>query len=199
MPHIETRATYFCVDIECNGPVPGLYAMVSLAAVAVFPDEDGRLVIGDCYYAELQPDAPRFDARAAAVHGLDQDRLATEGLSRAAFAEELTAWVRAQTRPGTEPVFVGHNAPFDWSFVAWTFAEISCPNPFGYKALCTKSMATGALGVHWLDSNKEVLAERLPIGAEDNTQKHRADYDALYQARILVALLDHLAERSSSD
>jgi len=191
--HRETRATYFCVDIECNGPVPGLYAMVSLAAVVVAPDEDGQLHIGRCLYLELKPDAPRFDARAAAIHGLDQDRLAAEGLTRPEFCSQLAEWVRAHTVPGTEPVFVGHNAPFDWSFVAWTYADVQQPNPFGYKALCTKSMATGALGVHWLDSNKEVLTERLPISAEDLTQKHRADYDALYQAEILVALLDAMA------
>lgn len=195
MPHVERRATYFCVDIECNGPVPGLFAMVSLAAVVVAPDDAGSLSIGECFYRELKPDAPRFDARAASIHGLDQDALARDGLDRATFCEELAAWVAAHTVPGTEPVFVGHNAPFDWSFVAWTFAEQSRPNPFGYKALCTKSMATGALDLHWLDSNKEQLSERLPISTEDHTQKHRADYDARYQAEILVALLEHQAGR----
>jgi len=194
--HRETRATYFCVDIECNGPVPGLYAMVSLAAVVVAPDANGRLTIGECLYLEQKPDAPRHDARAAAIHGLDQDRLKAEGLDRPTFCETLADWVKAHTVPGTEPVFVGHNAPFDWSFVAWTYAEVGRDNPFGYKALCTKSMATGVLGVHWLDSNKEVLAERLPISKEDLTQKHRADYDAIYQAEILVALLDAQAQRA---
>ena len=193
--HIERRCTYFCVDIECNGPVPGLFAMVSLGAVAVQPDANGNLVLGAQFYAELQPDAPRFDARAAAVHGLDQQRLAAEGMTRPAFCDALSAWVAAHTAPGTEPAFVGHNAPFDWSFVAWIFAEQQRKNPFGYKALCTKAMATGALDLHWLDSNKEELAARLPIRPEDHSQKHRADYDAAYQAEILVALLDHMAAR----
>ena len=191
--HVERRCTYFCVDIECNGPVPGLYDMVSLGAVAVPPDADGHLTLGATFYAELAPCAPRFDARAAAVHGLDQARLASDGLSRAAFCEALAGWVVAHTAPGTEPAFVGHNAPFDWSFVAYTYAEVGQRNPFGYKALCTKSMATGALAVHWLDSSKEVLAQRLPIRPEDKSQKHRADYDAAYQAEILLALLDKLA------
>jgi DNA polymerase III epsilon subunit-like protein len=195
--HREHRSTYFCVDIECNGPVPGLFAMVSLAAVVVAPDAEGRLHVGECLYLELKPDAPRHDPRAAAVHGLDQDRLAREGLDRPEFCRQLAAWVEQQTIAGTEPVFVGHNAPFDWSFVAWTYAEVDEPNPFGYKALCTKAMATGVLGVHWLDSNKTVLAERLPISEEDLTQKHRADYDALYQAEILVALLDAQAQRGA--
>ncbi len=194
--HTEARATWFCVDIECNGPVPGLYDMVSLGAVVVRAGPDGILHIGDTWYAELKPVAPRFDARAAAVHGLDQARLHADGLSRADFCAQLTAWVKAQTAPGTEPCFVGHNAPFDWSFVAWTFAAEERPNPFGYKALCTKALSTGVLDLHWLDSSKEELARRLPIRPEDKSRKHRADYDARYQAEILIALLDHSAARA---
>lgn len=187
---MTARATWFCVDIECNGPVPGLYDMVSLAAVVVAPGADGRLALQERGSWELAPVAPRFDPRAAAIHGLDQDRLEAEGLSRAEFCAALAAWVAAHTRPGTQPAFVGHNAPFDWSFVAWTFAEQGLDNPFGYKALCTKALATGALGIHWLDSGKETLAGLLDLPAEDLTQKHRADYDAEYQAQILVALLE---------
>lgn len=183
------RATWFCVDIECNGPVPGLYAMVSLGAQQVTEDADGRLSLGASYYAELQPDAPRFDARAAAIHGLDQDRLRAEGLTQRQLCERLAEWVRAHTTPGSKPVFVGHNAPFDWSFVSYAYAAEDLPNPFGYKALDTKALATGVLGVHWFDSSKEVLAERLALPAEDLTLKHRADYDARYQAELLVALL----------
>jgi DNA polymerase III epsilon subunit-like protein len=187
----DERSTWFCVDIECNGPVPGLYDMVSLGAVAVARDEAGLLQIGASYYVEIQPQAPRFDARAAEIHGLDQDRLQREGLPRREAAEQLAVWVRAQTRPGTDPTFVGHNAPFDWSFVAWTYAAEGLDNPFGYKALCTKSLAAGVLNLHWLDTNKEVLSERLGLPAEDMGQKHRADYDAAYQALILKGLLEY--------
>lgn len=190
----ETRATYFCVDIECNGPVPGLYDMVSLAAVEVIPDDDGELRLGESIVLMMKPQAPRFDARAAAIHGLDQAMLRRDGLSRSEFCSQLAAWVEARTRPGTEPVFVGHNAPFDWSFVAHAYAEEERANPFGYKALCTKAMATGALGVHWLDSGKENLAGRLGLPQEDLSQKHDALYDARYQAHILIRLLRHGAD-----
>ncbi len=191
----ENRTTYFCVDLEANGPVPGLYDMVSLGAVVVAPDAEGKLHIGDSFYVEIKPQAPRFDARAAAIHGLDQEHLKREGRTRRDAAVALAAWVKAHTVPGTEPTFVGHNAPFDWSFVAWTYAAEDLANPFGYKALCTKSLAAGVLGLHWLDTNKEVLSERLSLPAEDMGQKHRADYDAAYQAEILLALLRHQQAR----
>ena len=73
--------------------------------------------------------------------------------------------------------------------MSYTFHEQEVPNPFGYKALCTKSMATGALGLHWLDSGKENLAPRLDLPPEDLGQKHDALYDARYQAEILIGLL----------
>ncbi|MDG1479981.1 MAG: 3'-5' exonuclease [Myxococcota bacterium] len=192
---MEQRSTYFCVDIEANGPVPGLYDMVSLGAVVVAPSEAGRLEIGESFYMEIKPQAPRFDARAAAIHGLDQDRLAAEGLPRREAMKTLAAWVTEQLRPGTEASFVGHNAPFDWSYIAWTYAAEEMKNPFGYKALCTKALAMGVLGVHWLDSSKEVIQASLPLPQEDLTLKHRADYDARYQAEILIALLDRMAGR----
>ncbi len=185
----ERRTTYFCVDLEANGPVPGLYDMVSLGAVVVAPDQDGLLRIGASIYLEIKPQAPRFDPDAAAIHGLDQERLKREGLTRRDAALKLAAWVKEHTVPGTEPTFVGHNAPFDWSYVAWTYAAEELDNPFGYKALCTKALSAGVLNLHWLDTNKEILSKRLSLPDEDKSQKHRADYDAAYQAEILIGLL----------
>lgn len=188
----DPRATYFCLDLEANGPVPGLYDMVSVGVVAVVPNGEGSLKIGDKLYLEIRPQAPKFDPSAAAIHGLDQDRLHKEGIPRAEACRQLSAWVQRKTIPGTLPVFVGHNAPFDWSFIAWTFAAEDMANPFGYKGLCTKALATGVLDIHWHDSNKETLQERLNLPPQDNTKRHRADYDAHYQALILIALLNRL-------
>jgi len=187
---IETRATYFCVDIECSGPVPALYDMISLGAVVVAADDTGRLALGADHYVELRPEGPRVDPGAMKVNGLDIDALRRDGTPRREALEALTAWVKAHTKKGTKPVFVGHNAPFDWSFVSWCYAAEDMPNPFGYKALDTKALATGRLNLHWFDSSKEVLQERLGLPVEDTTLKHRADYDARYQALLLIKLLE---------
>lgn len=186
----ETRATYFCIDIECSGPVPALYDMISLGAVAVVPDADGTLQLGASHYVELRPEAPNVDEGAMKVNGLDIEQLRAHGTPRREALVALAAWTKANTKPGTKPVFVGHNAPFDWSFVSWGYAAEGLPNPFGYKALDTKALATGKLNLHWFDSSKEVLAERLNLPAEDLTLKHRADYDARYQAELLIKLLE---------
>jgi len=184
-----SRATWFCVDIECSGPVPGLYDMISLGCVPVSGPTPHR--VSDArHYVEICPTAPRVDAGAMAVNGLDIDRLRAEGVALADALEGLTRFVRSHLVEGGEAVFVGHNAPFDWSFVAYSYHAVGQANPFGYKALDTKALAMGVLGLHWLDSSKEVLAERLTLPPVQEDQVHRADYDAWYQAHILAQLLD---------
>ena len=188
------RATWFCVDIECSGTVPALYDMVSLGAVPV-AEQSGDLVMGPTFYVEIRPTAPRVDARAMKVNGLDLERLRREGLALDAALTRLDAFVAEHTTPGTQPVFVGHNAVFDWSFVAYAYAVTGRKNPFGYKALDTKALAMGVLGLHWFDTNKEQLASMLSLPDQDASLVHRADYDAMYQAHILVGLLRHQARR----
>ncbi|MEZ4316843.1 MAG: 3'-5' exonuclease [Myxococcota bacterium] len=182
------RATWFCVDIECSGPVPALYDMVSLGAVCVTGEGD-TYEIGETFYVEIKPTAPRVDPGAMAVNGLDIDVLKQTGLDLADALDRLTEFVALHTRAGTKPVFVGHNAPFDWSFVNYAYHASGRDNPFGYKALDTKALATGVLRLHWLDSNKEELAERLELPEVEHEKVHRADWDAWYQAHILVGLL----------
>ncbi len=182
------RATWFCIDIECSGPVPALYDMISLGAVVVTHGADGP-ELGARHYVEIRPEAPRVDVGAMKVNGLDIEALRRDGVPRRQALQSLTDFVRAHTLPGTEAVFVGHNAPFDWSFVSWAYEAEELANPFGYKALDTKALAMGVLGIHWLDTSKEVLQAQLDLPDPEREKVHRADYDAWYQALILVGLL----------
>lgn len=187
------RATWFCVDIECSGPVPGLYDMISLGVVAVAEERGGggpALALGATEYVEIRPTASRVDPGAMKVNGLDLERLKREGLPLGEALDRVTAFVRQHTLPGSKPVFVGHNAPFDWSFVSYAYHATDRENPFGYKALDTKALAMGVLGLHWFDTNKEQLQALLGLPDQDAAQTHRADYDAWYQALILKGLLE---------
>jgi DNA polymerase III alpha subunit (gram-positive type) len=192
---VKERATYFCIDIETSGPVPWLYDVLSLGAVVVRGSPQGGFALGERFYVELRPESEREDPATRAIHGLDVDRLRREGTPRAEALARLASWVAVQSGPDTQPLFVGHNAPFDWSFVAFSFAAEGMVNPFGYKALDTKALATGVLDLHFFDSTKEVLAARLGLPPEDMGKKHRADYDAEYQAQILAALLERQQAR----
>ena len=181
---------YFCVDCEASGPVPPLFNLLSIGATVVRP-VDGSHEVGEQFYVELKPVFPGFDAEALAVCGLDVERLKRDGVEPREALLSLSAWVELQNRPSTErPVFVGHNAVFDWSYVAYYFAHFGLPNPFGYKGIDSKSLAMGRLGISWNDTSKETLEKLLQLPSQDPAQIHRADYDAWYQALILKQLLD---------
>jgi DNA polymerase III epsilon subunit-like protein len=183
---------YFSVDVEASGPVPGLYNLVSIGAVPVgretgaWKPEDGR------FYVELKPIGGGFDAEAMAVHGIPRERLETSGTPAEKAMRDLRDFVEKRCRPSSaRAVFVGHNVGFDWSYISYYFVLFGIPNPFGYKSLDLKSLAMGRLRIGWFETSKENLQVLLPsVPRLDTKQAHRADYDALYQAHILCALLD---------
>jgi len=184
------RMNYFCVDCEASGPVPPLYSLLSVGITVVRP-EGGRHVVGDSLYLEFTPEFPGVDAAALAVCGLDLERLRREGLPAAEAMARIRAWVLARNAGSPDrPVFVGHNAVFDWAYVNYYFRHTGIDNPFGYKAIDSKSLAMGRLGVGWNETSKENLERVLGLPAQDPAQIHRADYDAHYQAQILQKLLD---------
>ena len=188
---------YFCVDCEASGSVPPLYNLLSIGATVVRPEGNTHR-LGESFYVELRPIFPGFDPEAVAVCGLDTDRLTREGTDPREALERFASWVRDENAGSAErPVFVGHNAVFDWSYIAYYYAHFGMENPFGYKGIDTKSLAMGRLGVTWNQTSKESLERLLDLPAQDPAQVHRADYDAWYQAEILKALLDGGSPRNA--
>lgn len=181
--------TYVCVDCEASGPVPALYNLLSIGATVV-RKAGGAHELGASFYVELRPIFPGVDPEAVAVCGLDVERLRREGEDPERAMRRFAEWALGQAGGDRQPVFVGHNAVFDWGYISYYFAHFGIANPFGYKAIDTKSLAMGRLGVSWSDTSKEVLQSRLGLPPLDAAKVHRADYDAHYQARILAALLD---------
>jgi hypothetical protein len=189
---------YFSVDCEASGPLPPLYNLLSIGVTVVRP-KSGAHSLGDSLYLELRPIFPGFDRDALAVCGLDVERLGREGLEPKEAMTRLTRWIKRQNDSGEQPVFVGHNAVFDWAYVAYYYAHFGLDNPFGYKGIELKSLAMGALALPWTGTSKERLQKLLDLPEQDPTQIHRADYDAHYQALILKAVLDRIARRRELD
>jgi DNA polymerase III epsilon subunit-like protein len=187
----EAPIVYYSVDVEASGPVPGLYNLVSIGAVPVRRDGGRWQPVEEKFYVELRPVCEGFDPGAMGVHGIPRDRLEREGAEAGEALRRLNAFVARHRRAGERAVFAGHNAVFDWSFISWYYVRAGIENPFGYKALEVKSLAMGILGIGWFDTSKENLQVLLPgLPDQDAAQVHRADYDALYQAWILCALLN---------
>ena len=182
--------TFFCIDVEASGQLAPLYNLLSIGVTVVRKTSE-RYELGDSMYVELQPIFPGFDPQALAVCGLDVERLRREGVEPREAMLRLSRFVVEQNGPsGAEPVFVGHNAVFDWAYIAYYYAHFELDNPFGYKAIESKSLAMGRLGIRWIATSKENLARLLKLPEQDSAQVHRADYDAWYQALIFAALMN---------
>ena len=186
----DAKTVYVCIDIEASGPVPGFYNMVSIGGVAVRLGAAGH-ERGEEFYYELKPISEGFDPHAMSIHGISRAHLEAHGTDSREVLLSITDWVEQIRGDAERVLFVGHNAPFDWMYVAWYFAWAGLQNPFGYNALDTKALMMGRLGLPWRECNKERLEATYPaLSAPAPEDVHNALCDAQFQADILIALLD---------
>ena len=186
----DGRSVYFCIDVEASGQTPGQFSLLSIGGVVVRWSGD-RHRRGDNFYVELRPHFEGWSPAAEKIHRLTRPYLETNGVEASEAMLALGAWVKTQLARRERPVFVGHNAPFDWMFIAWYFAEFGVSNPFGYKAIDTKALMMGKHRIPWKDSHKEKLADLYPhLHTPPPDKTHNALVDAEFQADILIALLD---------
>ena len=165
---------FVSVDVETSGPVPGEFSLLTIGACAV--DNPERT-----FSCSLKPIGDDADPEAMAVAGLSMDELRVCGLDPAAAMASFAAWLTELSADKGKLVFVGLNAPFDWSFVNYYFHRFSGENPFGFVALDIKAFYMGATGCRWDETKSSSMAARLRP-AERGT--HDALEDAVYQAEL---------------
>jgi len=174
----NAREVFVSVDVETSGPVPGEYSLLSIGACAAFDPGNGFTV-------EVKPINDKVDAKALEVTGLSMEDLSRRGLAPTAAMKAFSDWLATLADPGETLVFVGLNAPFDWSFVNYYFHRFIGENPFGFTALDIKALYMGATGCSWRDTRSSKMAETLKptlMGTHDALQ------DARYQAEIFRLL-----------
>ena len=74
------------------------------------------------------------------------DALDQRGLLPQEAMHRFETWLAGCRSADHKPVFVGLNAPFDWSFVNYYFLRFIGRNPFGFTALDIKAYGMGATG-----------------------------------------------------
>jgi DNA polymerase III epsilon subunit-like protein len=168
------REIFVSVDVETAGPIPGEYSLLSIGACSAFDPDNG-------FSAEVKPINDRFDPKALEVTGLSIEDLRQRGLDPEAAMTAFSDWLATLATSGETLVFVGFNAPFDWSFVNYYFHRFLGGNPFGFTALDIKALYMGATRCSWRDTRSSKIAEHLK---PDLSGTHDALRDAQYQAEL---------------
>ncbi len=170
----DKREIFVSVDVETAGPIPGEYSLLSIGACSVFAPELS-------FACELKPIGDKFDPKALEVTGLSLETLAQTGDDPRLAMEKFAQWLDDLGGDDATVIFVGFNAPFDWSFINYYFHRFFGKNPFGFTALDIKAMYMGATGCSWGDTRSSRIAQKvLPT----LTGTHDALADARYQAEI---------------
>ena len=170
----SNREVCLSVDVETSGPIPGEFSLLTIGACDVFDPQQ-------TFSCELKPTTRNADPKALEVTGLSLDRLERDGLDPAVGMQKFRDWVISTAGPDATPVFVGFNAPFDWSFVNYYFHRYLGENPFGFAALDIKSMYMGAARSSWAQTRSSQIAAALNPTLKGD---HDALHDAQYQAEL---------------
>lgn len=170
----EKNEVYISIDIETSGPIPGEYSMLTIGACNV----DASDQVFSC---KLKPISKNADPDALAMTGLSLENLRVEGLQPKVAMTKFQHWIEKVAGTENLPVFVGFNAPFDWSFVNYYFHRYLHSNPFGFTALDIKAFYMGATGSNWKNTRSSQISDRLNPTLKPD---HNALHDAQYQAEI---------------
>lgn len=114
----------FIVDAETDGPAPGLFSMVSFAAVKV--DEELKTT----FFAKTKPISEKWIPEALAISNISREEHLSYPEPKIAMFDFFD-WIKKHSKG--RPVFLSDNLAFDWSFLNYYFHAYVGENPFGFS------------------------------------------------------------------
>lgn len=182
-------AIYISVDIECSGPIPIDYSMLSLGACIVGKEEDDDKK-NSTFYIEIQPISDNYIKEALEVCGFSLQELKAKGMPPQQAMEYFADWI-AKVSVARKPVFISHPVAFDWSFVNYYFYKFIGWNPFGVSGIDIKSVWIGKTNAKWHAIGIDDIKKSL--GLEHIIHTHNALEDAKEQSIIFKEMMIELA------
>jgi DNA polymerase III alpha subunit (gram-positive type) len=191
---MDEKELFISIDIETDGPSPGLNSMLSLGAVAFTMDT----IVVDRLYSFSRNILPIdgafedadtmdwWDTQGDAWEMCHKDQVdAVDAIGEfAGWLEDLSAYGKL--------VAVAWPAGFDFTFVNWYMHQFYGKNPLGFACMDIRSYANGLFAVSG-------YYEKIPEGdlykifsvKLDDIKPHVAVDDALRQGRLLHSLLQY--------
>src|SRR5258706_15629090 len=101
------KSALIVVDVEADGPCPGLYSMISFGAVVV-ENELNRTFYGLC-----KPESNIFVPEALAISGFTREQtLQFPNIEHT--MNQFNTWLKGLN---ARPIFISDNPAFDWQFI----------------------------------------------------------------------------------
>ena len=174
---------YVSTDVETDGPIPGVYSMLSFASAAYLPNK----TLLDTFSANLEtlpgaaahPETMAWWAKQPEAWKGCRENLQTPE----AALKNYLAWLKAL--PG-KPVFVAYPATFDFMFVYWYLIRFAGESPFSYSALDIKTYAMALLKKPYRESVKKHMPKHW---FDPLPHTHNALEDAIEQGALFCNML----------
>lgn len=130
--------SFIVVDVESDGPVPGLYSMVNFGAVVV---RDG---LEDTYYSGvMKPISDDWIPDSLAVSGYGREDM-LNGRDPQEVMKEFNDWIKNVCV--NKPILISDNNQFDGMFMSYYFHKFVGSNPFGWSSRRIGDMFAGIKG-----------------------------------------------------
>lgn len=174
---------YISTDIEADGPIPGVYSMLSFASAAYLADktlvDTFTINLTELPQAKVDPATKawwsKFPEAWQACRKDCQDPLV--GM------KSYFDWLK--NLPG-KPVFVGYPAAYDFMFIYWYLIKFVGESPFSHSALDIKTLAMAKLGTTYRETSKRKMPQHW---FDDLPHTHVALDDAIEQGALFCNIL----------
>jgi hypothetical protein len=128
----------FSIDVEADGPCPGLYSMVNFGVVRV----DRELTT--TFYGECAPISDKWIPDALAISGFSREQHEKFELPVVTMTR-LLEWIK-ENNEGDRPIMISDNPAFDWQFMNYYLHCLTGGNPFGHSARRIGDLYSGLKG-----------------------------------------------------
>jgi len=193
-----TKEIYFSLDVEADGPIPGVNSMLQVGLAAF--TEDGPVLTGTpdgdtppaVYRANLMelpgsvkdPESMKWWEKnwTAYLATRERPRDPSDVMGKA------VAWVKALAEDmGRKPICVGYPASYDFMWWHWYAIKFAGRDPFGFQAIDCKTAAMMILGTSFSESTKRNFPRSW--FKSDLVHTHDAGDDALEQGYMFLEIL----------
>jgi len=191
---MSNKITYISIDIECTGPIPGPFSMISLGAVAY--TAHGKLLdsltfnIKELPNSARDPNTMKFWSSYKAAWELCQ----VNQLDPQLAMNKFIAWLNKFENI----VPICYPAGFDFTFIYWYIVNYCGvnKNPLSFSCLDIKTYIAAILNVPYYSVSKAMLPkEWLP----ERRHSHIALDDALEQGYIFFKMLEYCNKLESGN